>query len=309
MKLAGRKFILVSSTLLFTLFLPSLSLAAGTSSANFLKISVGPRASAMGEAFSALADDATAIYHNPAGLAQLKMGELYLMHNQWFEGISQEYLALVFLGDRDAFALSVNYLSSGEIERRSSATEEPEGIFSSSDGALTLSYARYLTQSFSFGLNLKGIRGQIDNYEATGYAADIGFLYTFSKVNLALVVQNLGTEMKFKEEAFSLPLTYKAGLALKLLPDAILALEVRKEQDTDGLSYHAGAEVYLFNTLALRAGYNSKIADTELGETTSLSNGLTVGAGLKLGKLNLDYAFVPYGELGNTQRISLGIKF
>ena len=115
--------------------------------------------------------------------------------------------------------------------------------------------------------------------------------------------------MKFKEETFPLPLTYKADLALKLLPNAVLTLEVRKEQDTDDLSYHAGAEIYLFNTLALRAGYNSKIADTELGKTTSLTNGLTVGAGLKLGKLNLDYAFVPYGEIGDTHRMSLGVRF
>ena len=112
----------------------------------------------MGEAFSALGDDATTVYHNPTALVQLKKRELYLMHNQWFQGITQEYLGLVFPGDGDALALSVNYLSSGEIERRSSATEEPEGTFSSSDGALSLSYGRYLSQDFSVGINLKGIR-------------------------------------------------------------------------------------------------------------------------------------------------------
>ncbi len=260
----------VSLFLFFILGLSSLCFAAGTTSAEFLKIGVGARASSMGSSFCALADDATAIYYNPAGLAQLKKDELYLMHNQWFQGINQEYLVLAFPRQNSSFAFSVNYLSMTEIEKRSSATSKPEDTFTSSDGALTLSYAKAFNENLSIGINLKGIREVIYNLEATGYAIDLGLLYTFPRINLALVIQNIGTEIKFKEKAFPLPLTYKVGIAIKVLKNIILTLEGKKEKDAD-ISYHFGVESYLFNLLALRAGYNSKIAQTELGEFSSLS--------------------------------------
>ncbi len=298
----------VSLFILFILDLSSLCFASGTTSAEFLKIGIGARASSMGSSFCALADDATAIYYNPAGLAQLKKTELYLMHNQWFQDINQEYLVLAFPRQNSSFALSVNYLSIGEIEKRSSPTSKPEDTFTSSDGALTLSYAKAFSEDLFIGINFKGIRQVIYNFEGIGYGIDLGLLYTFPRINLALVIQNIGTGIKFKEKTFPLPLTYKVGIAIKVLKNTILTLEGKKEKDAD-ISYHLGVESYLFNLLALRAGYNSKIAQTELGEFSSLFKGLTVGLGLKINNLQLDYAYIPYGDLGDTQRISLGIKF
>ncbi len=303
-----KKLALVSTVSLFMLGLSSLCFSAGTTSAEFLKIGVGARASSMGSSFCALADDATAVYYNPAGLAQLKEDELYLMHNSWFQEINQEYLVLAFSRQNSSFAFSINYLSIGKIEKRSSATSKPEDTFTSSDAALTLSYAKAFSENLSIGINFKGIRQVIHNFEATGYAIDFGLLYTFPRINLALVIQNIGTEVKFKEKAFPLPLTYKVGIAIKVLQNTILTLEGKKGKDTD-ISYHLGIESRFFNLLALRAGYNSKIAQTELGEFSSLSKGLCAGLGLKINNLQLDYAYVPYGELGDTHRISLGIKF
>ncbi len=291
----------------FSLCFASCCLAAGTTAANFLKIDVSTRSAAMGGAFCALANDATAIYHNPAGLAQLNGKEIYLMHNSWFQGINQEYLSLAMPTAKGVWGISLNYLSISDIERRSSATEEPEGTFSSFDGALTLSLSRKLSENFLVGVNLKGIVEQIDENQAFAFAADLGLLYLLPRVNFALTVKNIGTRIKFKQKECSLPLTYQAGLALQLFQNTTLTLQAIKEQDED-IYYSGGIEIWIFDSLALRAGYTSNITQAELGEFSSLQEGLSAGLGIRIGDINLDYAFVPYGDLGDTHRVSLGMR-
>ncbi|MCK4418849.1 hypothetical protein KAV79_03495, partial [Candidatus Aerophobetes bacterium] len=78
-----------------------------------------------------------------------------------------------------------------------------------------------------------------------------------------------------------------------------LAIDIAKPQDNQ-VYYCLGAEWSLRNVLALRVGYKTN---------QDIGNGITAGIGLKMGKTSIDYAYVPYGDLGNTHRISLGIKF
>jgi len=108
------------------------------------------------------------------------------------------------------------------------------------------------------------------------------------------VAQNLGSKLG----ADPLPLTFKLGVAARL-KHLTLALDIAKPQDNE-IYYCLGAEWWLRNALALRAGYKT---NQDAGE------GITAGIGLKVGKMSLDYAYVPYGELGNTHRISWKMKF
>ena len=94
------------------------------------------------------------------------------------------------------------------------------------------------------------------------------------------------------------PLTFKLGAASNL-KNLTLALDVAKPQDNE-IYYCLGAEWWLRNVLALRAGYKT---NQDIGQ------GLTAGIGYKFGRICLDYAYVPYGDLGDAHRISLGIKF
>src|SRR5258707_12164005 len=78
------------------LLAPSLAIAGvesvGTTSANFLKIPPHARASAMGEAFSAVSDDETALIYNPAGIARSLQNQVSATHIEWFQGIHLEPL-------------------------------------------------------------------------------------------------------------------------------------------------------------------------------------------------------------------------
>jgi len=88
----------------------------GTTTAGFLKIGVGARAAAMGEAFTAVASDGTSLYWNPAGFAQIQKRELSAMYNSWFEEIRQGYLSLTFPSSRGTMGLGTNYVDMGKLE-------------------------------------------------------------------------------------------------------------------------------------------------------------------------------------------------
>ena len=109
---------LIIGILILTLDLISYANGPGTTTASFLKIGVGARAAAMGEAFSAVASDGTSLYWNPAGLTQLKTKEISATYNSWFEEIKQGYLSLTFLSSRGTMGLGINYVDMGKLEGR-----------------------------------------------------------------------------------------------------------------------------------------------------------------------------------------------
>jgi len=298
-------------TLLLVILVPLAALSAPYSQAGmaglaFLKIGVGARAVSMGEAFVAAIDDATALYWNPAGIAELRGGHVALMHNEWFQDIRLEYLGAVLGRDHDAFGLSLSFNTVGDIERRVSASDQPLDTFSSHDMALALSYARKMSPRWNVGLSLKLLYEKIYLDDAWGWATDVGFLYHPPVEGLSVggSILTLGPKMKLRSEKFSLPTIYKLGLRysppLFHFQSGNLALAMDLSKPTDNqLRVHWGAELLLIERVALRSGYQMGYDE----------KGLSAGLGLRQGRLRIDYAFVPYSsDLGTTHRISLGIE-
>src|SRR5579863_9617534 len=91
------------------------SSARGTTTANFLELGVGARAEAMGEAYSAVADDATALYWNPAGLTRVQADEASLMHAPYLASSYYDYGSYVHRKGHHAWAVGVQYFSAGSI--------------------------------------------------------------------------------------------------------------------------------------------------------------------------------------------------
>lgn len=272
---------------------------SGTTAANFLKIGVGARAMAMGGAITAIIDDATALYWNPAGLAQTKDVEISATYNAHFQEIMQGYLSLAFpfLGGR--VGLGANYVDMGKIEGRDEYGN-PTGAFGASDIQVSLGYARKLFSGVMFGISAGMLRETIAEDEKSAYLGSAGLLLDSKLFSLGFVCQNIGRELG----GDPLPLTYRGGIALKLGALRIEA-DVVKAIDDDNFHYCAGLEWWLGNVIALRAGYSGYTVGEPIGSD------IRYGAGLKLDRLNinLDYAYVPYTDLGNTQIISLGIRF
>ena len=286
---------------------------AGKTAASFLKIGMGARPVAMGEAYVALADDAYAMYWNPAGLLWMNQSEMTASHSEWFQGIRHDFVAwgVPIEPGRHAMGIGGTMLYLGGLERRSGMGELPdepptvsEGTFGATDFSGYLSYALKLGDKWGAGITVKTIFSRIDTYQAFDVAADLGTLFFIDQdLSIGLAIQNLGPKLSFVSEAFWLPMNFKAGMAYRLMPSFIFAFDVNQPFD-DFISVGIGAEYRCFDFLDLRAGYRGRFVGQEWG----MWSGLTSGVGFRLGDLTMDYAFVPYGDLGLTHRISLSFK-
>lgn len=265
----------------------------GTSAASFLKIGIGARASAMGDAFTALAQDGTSLYWNPAGLTYLTEKEILATYNSWFEEIKQGYLSFIFPSSKGKVGLGISYVDMGKIEGRDEYGN-PTGDFTASDTHIFIGYANKFKRT-SWGITLGWLEDTIKNDKKNVFLGNVGFLYPVSdRFSLGLVAQNIGSKLGYDP----LPLTFKLGAASKL-KNVTFALDIAKPQD-DEVYYCLGAEWWLRDALALRAGYKT---NQDAGE------GWSAGLGFKFGRSDLDYAYVPYGDLGSTHRISWRMTF
>jgi hypothetical protein len=275
----------------------------GSAGLAFLKLGVGARAIAIGDAYVAVDGDASSVYWNPATIVDVENIDIGLMHSEWFEGIRYEYAGAVRSYGQHAIGVSVVGLYMDDLERRDGPTANPIGHFGVFDFALTGSYARYLTDALSVGASVKYLQEKIDDETATGYAFDLGGRYrvpVMDGLSAGLAIVNLGPQMTFIEDAFDLPVMYKAGAALavpfdSLKGDVLFAADVVKPADGD-LKLHVGMEYEYAEMIALRFGYRSGWDNQNI----------SAGIGIRAGQFRLDYALVPfYSDLGETHRVSL----
>ncbi len=313
----------------------------GTTAASFLAIEVGARAIGMGGAFVAVADDATSLYWNPAGIARLANNvEVTLNHTNWLADVYYDYGGVTLsLGRTGVVGLSFTSLTMDEMLVRTVAYPEGTGEkFGASDFAITGSYARNLTDRFSIGFNAKYVHQQLWHESASGMAIDIGTLFTtqFNGMTVGMSISNFGSKMQLigpdtqfpvdvapdkygnnnkivgnmKTDQWSLPLIFRFGVAMNVINNYnyrwTVALDAMHPNDnTEYLN--VGTEYAIKKMIFLRAGYkNLFMKDSE--------EGLTFGAGLAYDlmgqmKLKLDYAYADFGILENVQRFSLGLEF
>ena len=127
---------------------------AGTKGLSFLKIGLGARAGALGEAYVALANDATAPMWNPAGLTRVEGRDVLFIHNQWFQDVRSEFFGTALNFGRSGLGFGFLINSVGDIENRTN-TGTLIGTFNAYDIALTGAYARKILESVSLGVTLK----------------------------------------------------------------------------------------------------------------------------------------------------------
>lgn len=297
----------------------------GTSGASFLKLGAGARAGAMADAFTAVADDAFAAYYNPAGLARQERKQFGGAHSALFQGVS--YQSLVFAvpfgeadgrerievkSNRHALALSIYYLGVGDIERRSGDSTLPTGTFNSADSAYALSYAYAPNDRLSMGVTGKLVSQSIDTYRGSAMAGDLGLLYRTNPhnekpLNLGLSVRHIGKRIGYgTSETDPLPTTVVAGVAYSPNKSFTGDVDVAKARDADAyaaLGLEARHEMMEGVGGAFRFGYTSARRDNG-----GLA-GVTAGGGLTFNKASFDFAWIPFGTLGDAFRFSLLVKF
>ena len=300
------RFLALTAVVLLAAAAPSAAAGVGTTGAQFLQVGVGARPLAMGGAFSALPDDANAINWNPGALAEVKTKNLTASYNALFKDENQGFLGYASpVGQAGTAAVGFNYLMVSDIPRRAAESDAPDSTFANQNYVASLAYGRsVILDKFSLGVNLKYIREDLDNFKGSAMAVDLGALYKTPVEHLTagLVMQNLGTRIG----PDPLPLTFKGGAAYRLFKERlVLASDVDWLAMDQRAYWDLGGEFWLDKALALRAGY-------ELGhgvDKTGSMVGFATGFGVKISQLVLDYAFVPFGDLGNTHRFTLGWRF
>ncbi|MGB6031961.1 MAG: PorV/PorQ family protein, partial [Bacteroidota bacterium] len=172
-----------------------------TTAAPFLEIPVGARATGMGNAFVANANDVTCLFWNPSFMALLPQGDAVFSHSNWIGDMSFDYAAVaVPLGDFGAVGLSFTSLSMDDMEVRT--VERPEGTgeqFSAGSFAIGIHYARDLSEWFAIGFTVKYIDERIWHMKATAFALDVGTVFTtnlFNGFRIGATITNFGTKMQ-----------------------------------------------------------------------------------------------------------------
>ncbi len=302
--------------LLFGLLLFSAALAqagverVGTTSAAFLKLGSGARPAALGEAYVAVADDASGIAYNPAGMAQSLAGELQATHTEWFRGLRYENLnAILSLGDGGMVGGTINFLAVPQLTRTEQIANTPDpslnfreiGSFQPFDMQAAVAYARPVYRNVMAGANFKLLTQSLDDKSTFGIGLDLGVLYQTPVKGLTagFAAQNLGTPIKLKREAFELPLLLRLGAAYKAFDDTLL-VSLESDLPTDNaLVFALGVEYTVAGKFFPRLGYRFN----------SIFNPWSAGLGMNVDPWGFDLSVVPFGELGLTYRGSVHWRF
>lgn len=286
--------------------------AADTTAAAFLRIDTGARPAALGGAYTGIADDIHALRYNPGGLPLMNKRELGATHAKWVLDSDFDFLAYAHPTSLGTLGLSLTRLSSGRQDIRTE-TGQAAGSFDATDSAYSIGFGRSLGNLLpggrsGLGANIKYIQSRIGSDSASAFALDLGMVHRFDKkpLSLGVSVLNLGRGMRFITQRDPLPLTLSVGGAHHLAGLINVALDVRHEPNAKTTDIGIGTEYAVLSSLTLRAGYTS-LAPT--GTTSSALSGLGGGFRLNLYNFRAEYAFTPFGSLGNAQRISLGARF
>ncbi len=307
----------------------------------FLKIGQGARAAGMGEAFTAVADDATAVFWNPAGLAQLNRLHFQFTHNQWIDDFRQESFAVAAPWG-GTWALAYSMLDLGTFTEMDATNAATGRSYAVSDQVLQAGFGRsFSSDTIMTGAAVKLVKEDLDgglHGQAASFAAGVLAVPLFQdpRLTFAAVVENAGGQLS----GFRLPLTGRLGVAWRKLgvfagapadTETGLEREARRTSRypwdvesavTDSLTaasdvvlplrgrseWHVGLEYWL-SVFAVRAGYRFRFPRNDLGGPS----GVTLGAGVRGRGFQFDYgfdaSFAPYGELGNASRFSLIVSF
>jgi hypothetical protein len=306
---------------------------AGISAFQFLKLGVGARGVAMGESFVAVANDASALYWNPAGLVQFAENQLLASHTEYVADIKHDYLGLVYhLSEGDAVGVSFASLHMADMEITTET--EPLGtgrFFSFGDIGLGLTYAKRMTDQFSFGATVRYAEETLDVLKMRSVMVDLGTYYWtgLGNARFAVVISNFGSDVaptgKVTRidgtsvdafQSFSLPTVFKLGLAMDPVQteDQRLTVSVQLNHPNDNAeNLRLGAEYAWQNVFFLRGGAKRTIGQPLFGADATSEESFMLGAGVRLATavstIGADYAFASFGRLGSVHRISVSCTY
>ncbi len=317
----------------------------GTAALQFLKLGVDARAIGMGEAYTAIADDISAVWWNPAGLAPAVQQQALFSHTNWPAEIMHEYAAATYTNGVSTWAVSASVL---HMDQMAITEEEPFGetgeTFTASDMALGITYASAFTDKFSFGVTGKYLRENLYIYDVNSFSFDLGSMYNtgWKNLKIGMALRNFGPDIRFKvdddddggtdEDPFDLldndgdgsidedgqeldskiPMNFSLGISGDIMRSADSQehwiASVQLDNCIDRLeTWNIGTE-YKWGNLFLRGGYQLNY------DANGMSTGFGVQIPTRLAVFNVDYAYTNMGNLeedflSSAHRLSIKMKY
>ncbi len=302
----------------------------------FLSVSLDPRASGMGDAVTSVFAKSTSMLYNPSIMGEMDgIADFSFGSTRWIADINYIYgtgAFNLFDGDYGVIGVSLVAVDYGDFIGTIVAPNDngylEVGTFKPTSMALGFGYANKLSEKFSVGGNIKYVRQSmgtaVSGYDAAGnskiednsvnsLAFDFGILYHtgFKSLDFGMSIRNFSSELKYKDEEFQLPLTFKIGLSINALDlfnidrsvhSLLLAVDASHPRDYPE-QISVGAEYLFLNTFAIRGGFTSPTDEQEF------SAGVGIRQSIADIKFAIDYSYTPFGIFSNVHRFSVNLAY
>ena len=284
----------------------------GTIGGQFLKIGIGARATGMGAAFVAVADDPSAAYWNPAGVARLTDRVLAFDTVNWYADIQMLHAAYIFNIPFAPGTFVVQARSVAMEHQPVRSVFRPDGDGTSydvGDLSLGITYARLLTDKFSTGLTFHYLQSTLATWTANGFAFDFGTLYDtgYRSLKIGMSIQSIGSEMTFIEDPVKLPTIFRVGMAMDLINrggNRLLASGEFQHPPDNAERGNVGMEYGLGGYAFVRGGWYFRYDMERYG----IGGGVRIptGAGVRL---DADYSYTENRDLPSVHHVSVSAAF
>jgi len=315
----------------------------GTAALQFLKLGVDARAIGMGEAYTAVTDDISSVFWNPAGLAPATSNQVFFSHTNWPADIMHEFVAASITSGISTLAI---YGSALHMDDMDVTEEEPFGPtgekFTASNFAAGFAYAKQFTSKFSAGGGAKYLRENLHEYSVNSFSFDLGSMYNtgWRNVKIGMALRNFGPDVKYKvdedgdgsydEDPYDLldndgdgqidedrleleskiPMSFSLGICGDLLRSDMSHLIASLQLDNviDRMeTWNLGAE-YKFGMISFRSGYQFNY------DEQGYSAGLGFKVPTRIAIFDIDYAYTSMGYLEESfiksaHRVSFKMKY
>lgn len=290
---------------------------AGKTSASFLKIPIGSRASSFA-AYTSIVGDIYGVFYNPASTAIIADKIFSMMQGIYYLDIWQYVVSygfepnLSFVKNKNYISFHLSYIDYGRFERRSGLYEDDptqpsqvEGRFDADDLMIVGNYSFVLNDSILAGFNLKFINERIDNYNASTIGVDLGIVKSIrlkeKDVKFGLSACNLFGRVKFVSSSYQLPVAFRFGVS-SYLSDTLVGFDILKY--IDNYPYLIVGFERKLSWISLRASYRYRVYGNENGY-----EGVSLGVGVQYRNFDFGYSISNHHDLGFSHKMDMKIRY
>jgi hypothetical protein len=303
----------------------------------FLNVSLDARATALGEAITALDAGASSMFYNPAGMARMTgLADVALGQVQWIADIKHNYAAVSlspFNGEYGVLGLMIQTVDYGDLQGTILDFSTPKGYddvgtFNPKATMIGLGYARALSDKFAVGGAIKWMHQNLgdgvielgaggtnvtrsDIAEVLAFDFGMDYKTGYKSLQFGVVIKNFSKEARYIDEGFQLPLVFRLGVSMNVadyftsdkdMHQLLVSIEAEHPRDYPE-RVKMGAEYTFMQMLSLRAGFIS------LADEQKFSYGVGLQKTIGPVGLGVDYAYTPFGVFDKVHTFALRFSF